>query len=189
MLCRTTHRYQGITKDVIPTVNIMAAPPADSASQATCTEETRQGFVRIIAGSYGGVDGPAKTWTPVNMLEVQLDTPDIQYELTLYVSNASPCTGVLHAFACTTPPGSGGAGAHSVGHIIGSLQRQWLWQPRSTRSCRSAERHTRRRAVPIHSSAAVNGVVGCNWVASGLQVARFKVQTCTLMTHRALLSL
>jgi len=84
----TKPRYQDITKDKIPTVHIRANPAApggagDAGASATCTADDSQGSVRIIAGEYGGVKGPALTWTPVNMLIVQLNDKGKTYQLTL----------------------------------------------------------------------------------------------------------
>jgi len=51
--------YQPITKADIPTVSL---PEAGG----------RAGQVRVIAGEYGGVRGPAKTFTSITMLDVEL---------------------------------------------------------------------------------------------------------------------
>ena len=48
--------YQGITADTIPTVEL-----PDGAGRA-----------RIIAGAYQGVSGPARSFTPINVWDVQL---------------------------------------------------------------------------------------------------------------------
>lgn len=57
----TEPRYQPILKEDIPQVPLTA----DDVSMA-------QGHVRIIAGSYMGVNGPAKTFTAINMWDVLL---------------------------------------------------------------------------------------------------------------------
>jgi redox-sensitive bicupin YhaK (pirin superfamily) len=49
--------YQGITNEQIPTVTL----------------EGGAGTVRIIAGEYAGTRGPAKTFTPVTLLDVNLE--------------------------------------------------------------------------------------------------------------------
>jgi redox-sensitive bicupin YhaK (pirin superfamily) len=49
--------YQGLTAPQIPTVSL----------------EDKGGTVRVIAGEYGEARGPAKTFTPITMLDVQLD--------------------------------------------------------------------------------------------------------------------
>jgi redox-sensitive bicupin YhaK (pirin superfamily) len=50
----TAPRYQDLSKETIPSV------PAEG------------GTVRVIAGEYGGVKGPAQTFTPVNLFDVRL---------------------------------------------------------------------------------------------------------------------
>jgi quercetin 2,3-dioxygenase len=52
----TTPGYQAITSDQIPVV--------DLANDA--------GFARIIAGQYGNANGPARTFTPINVWDVRL---------------------------------------------------------------------------------------------------------------------
>jgi redox-sensitive bicupin YhaK (pirin superfamily) len=52
----TPPRYQGITNASIPKVSLA----------------NDSGFVRVIAGSYLGQAGPAKTFTPINMWDIQL---------------------------------------------------------------------------------------------------------------------
>jgi redox-sensitive bicupin YhaK (pirin superfamily) len=59
-------RYQGITSDEIPVVQLPDA----------------QGSVRVIAGSFAGVDGPARTFTPIHAWDVRLDAAG-QTELTV----------------------------------------------------------------------------------------------------------
>ena len=59
-------RYQGITTDEIPVVEL-----ADG-----------QGSVRVIAGAYAGVDGPARTFTPIHVWDVRFDAGR-QTELTV----------------------------------------------------------------------------------------------------------
>jgi len=51
--------YQGITKDEIPTVTLGTS-----------------GQARIIAGELDGVRGPAKTFTPINVLDLRLKAGD-----------------------------------------------------------------------------------------------------------------
>jgi len=53
----TTPGYQSITADMIPRIDL-----ADNA-----------GYVRAIAGSYNGTDGPAHTFSPMNVWDVQLN--------------------------------------------------------------------------------------------------------------------
>ncbi|HEU5340290.1 pirin family protein [Edaphobacter sp.] len=52
-------RYQGITAEQIPTVTLSAS-----------------GKARIIAGELNGVKGPAKTFSPVNVFDVELKAGD-----------------------------------------------------------------------------------------------------------------
>jgi redox-sensitive bicupin YhaK (pirin superfamily) len=52
----TPPRYQSLIKEEIPSVRL----PDDGGS------------IRVIAGEYGGVKGPAQTFTPVNLLEARL---------------------------------------------------------------------------------------------------------------------
>jgi len=49
-------KYQGITKDEIPLVNL----PNDA------------GFVRVVAGEYAGQKGPAQTFTPIQAWDIRL---------------------------------------------------------------------------------------------------------------------
>jgi len=49
-------RYQGISKDRIPTVTL----------------QDKQGTLRVIAGEYAGVEGPAKTFTPIHLWDLRL---------------------------------------------------------------------------------------------------------------------
>ncbi len=49
-------RYQGITSDRIPTVELPEG----------------QGSLRVIAGDYNGAQGPAQTFTPINMWDLRL---------------------------------------------------------------------------------------------------------------------
>lgn len=53
-------RYQAITDRMIP-----AVPLAGDGGDG--------GFVRVIAGDYGGVKGPARTFTPVNLWDLRLE--------------------------------------------------------------------------------------------------------------------
>lgn len=50
-------RYQSISNSQIPAVNL----------------PDKQGIVRVIAGLFDGVEGPAHTFTPVNVWDVRLD--------------------------------------------------------------------------------------------------------------------
>ena len=50
-------RYQSISNNQIPAVNL----------------PDKQGIVRVIAGQFDGVEGPAHTFTPVNVWDVRLD--------------------------------------------------------------------------------------------------------------------
>jgi len=52
----TAPRYQGLTLDMIPEV------------------KTTTGSVRVIAGEFQGSKGPAKTFTPITVLDVTLDS-------------------------------------------------------------------------------------------------------------------
>ncbi len=52
-------RYQGLTKDEIPIVRF------------------GNGAVRVIAGEIAGTSGPAKTFTPITLLDVQLGAGDV----------------------------------------------------------------------------------------------------------------
>jgi quercetin 2,3-dioxygenase len=54
-------RYQAITKDSVPEVSLV--PPGDHGATA-----------RIIAGTLNGMEGPAKTFSPVNVWDVSLPT-------------------------------------------------------------------------------------------------------------------
>ncbi|MGF1517696.1 MAG: pirin family protein [Nodosilinea sp.] len=52
----TAPRYQGITADSIPVVELPEG----------------QGSLRVIAGDYDGTQGPAQTFTPINMWDLRL---------------------------------------------------------------------------------------------------------------------
>ena len=58
-------KYQTLTKEIIPVVKLGAA-----------------GYARVISGELGGVTGPAKTFTPVNVFDVRVNAGN-QGELTL----------------------------------------------------------------------------------------------------------
>ncbi len=52
----TAPRYQGISGESIPTVDL----------------PNYAGFLRVIAGQYEGASGPAKTFSPINVWDIQL---------------------------------------------------------------------------------------------------------------------
>jgi redox-sensitive bicupin YhaK (pirin superfamily) len=52
----TTPHYQAITKDQFGKVNLPG----------------NQGVINVIAGTYNGVEGPAKTYSPVNVFDIKL---------------------------------------------------------------------------------------------------------------------
>ncbi len=62
----TSPNYQGITADQIPSINL-----PDNA-----------GAVRVIAGEFGGAQGPASTFTPIHVWDLHLSS-DRQFELTV----------------------------------------------------------------------------------------------------------
>jgi hypothetical protein len=65
----TAPRYQPISSAQIPAVDIV-----DSACQdSPASSEQRLGIVRVIAGEYAGVKGPATTHTPVQLWDVLLE--------------------------------------------------------------------------------------------------------------------
>lgn len=59
-------RYQGISNSQIPSVNLPAA----------------QGQVRVIAGEFAGIKGPAKTFTPIHVWDIRMNH-DQSTDLTL----------------------------------------------------------------------------------------------------------
>lgn len=67
----TKPRYQPILASSIPNVDIPKISDEDSPT----------GVVRVIAGSFNGVKGPAKTFSPVELWDVQLPTKDLKIEL------------------------------------------------------------------------------------------------------------
>eukprot|EP00039_Didymoeca_costata_P006352 m.89459 g.89459 ORF g.89459 m.89459 type:complete len:316 (+) comp13222_c0_seq1:137-1084(+) len=68
-------RYQPITKSQIQET------PLVPATGTTCTDDnSNDGTVRIIAGEFNGVKGPAETFTPVNMWDVNISTVDKLFE-------------------------------------------------------------------------------------------------------------
>lgn len=60
----TQPNYQAILKDGIPRIAIHKSTPNQ--------EQQTIGAVRIIAGSYEGIKGPANTFTPMNVLDLSL---------------------------------------------------------------------------------------------------------------------
>lgn len=74
----TAPSYQSILAADIPTVNL----PGDA------------GKVRVIAGKFGAVKGPAKTFTPVNVWDVRLNGVAI-VKLDLPVGHSSALIGVI----------------------------------------------------------------------------------------------
>jgi len=68
----TKPRYQPISASSIPSVDIPKGYEDDNIIP---------GIVKVIAGSFHGVKGPAKTYSPVELWDVQLPTKDLQVEL------------------------------------------------------------------------------------------------------------
>merc|ERR1712232_197239 len=71
-------RYQPISASSIPNVDI-DIPKVNS--EDTANNNIHPGIVRVIAGSFNGVKGPAKTYSPVELWDVQLPNKDLQVEL------------------------------------------------------------------------------------------------------------
>lgn len=73
--------YQPILRDQVPTVRVSetaAGDPSCNAEEADASEGEAAVDVRIIAGSFRGTRGPAKTFTPIDLWDVKFrhaDTP------------------------------------------------------------------------------------------------------------------
>merc|ERR1712125_100464 len=72
----TKPRYQSIVSSKIPSVDI----PWDGDDQCE-DKDASPGVVRVISGSFNGVKGPAKTFSPIELWDVQLPTKDLKVEL------------------------------------------------------------------------------------------------------------
>ena len=70
-------RYQGIVASDIPTVPLAAARVEGDEA---CAEAGR---VRVIAGTLGEAQGPALTFSPVELWDIELTAPDTPVELTV----------------------------------------------------------------------------------------------------------
>ena len=65
--------YQPILRDQVPTVHVAEiAADASCASAGAATGEGSAAAVRIIAGSFRGARGPAKTFTPIELWDVKI---------------------------------------------------------------------------------------------------------------------
>lgn len=73
----TKPRYQPILADSIPAVKI----PTENKEEETEDATSSAGTVRVISGSFNGVKGPAKTFSPVELWDVLLPTKDLIVEL------------------------------------------------------------------------------------------------------------
>lgn len=72
----TKPRYQSIVSSKIPSVDI----PLDGDDQ--CEDNNASpGVVRVISGSFDGVKGPAKTFSPVELWDVKLPTKGLRVKL------------------------------------------------------------------------------------------------------------
>ena len=104
----TAPRYQALERRDIPAVPLAAA----SSPAPTCTGDDRGsgaddglqqavGEVRIIAGTFNGVAGPAQTTTPIDMWDIKLHTTAVP--VTLQVPQGAPThsTRALLSRACT----------------------------------------------------------------------------------------
>jgi len=64
----TAPRYQALFKKDIPVVPINAA---------------KDGTLRVIAGGFNGTQGPAATFTPINVWEAEITNPDIWIDISV----------------------------------------------------------------------------------------------------------
>lgn len=64
-------RYQPILDNEIPKVPLMSERADDGLGE---------GFVRVIAGEFGGVQGPANTHSPINMWDIQMKVVGKRYD-------------------------------------------------------------------------------------------------------------
>lgn len=72
----TKPRYQPILSENIPSVEIPSPVDDDSEERVSSA-----GIVRVISGSFKGVKGPAKTFSPVELWDVKLPTKGLKVEL------------------------------------------------------------------------------------------------------------
>jgi len=94
----TKPRYQPILKKQIPTVYMtgkltQAAAAKKKTSQSSSQEEKQEsklaaaespnGNVRVIAGTFRGTKGPAKTFTPVDIFDVNLTRANVTFDIDL----------------------------------------------------------------------------------------------------------
>lgn len=75
----TPPRYQPILHGEIPSSPLYEV---DLSSPNTCRPSPPEdGAVRVIAGSFNGVNGPAKTWTQVDMWDIIINNKTKEYVL------------------------------------------------------------------------------------------------------------
>eukprot|EP00192_Tetraselmis_astigmatica_P010960 CAMPEP_0117677378 /NCGR_PEP_ID=MMETSP0804-20121206/16713_1 /TAXON_ID=1074897 /ORGANISM="Tetraselmis astigmatica, Strain CCMP880" /LENGTH=364 /DNA_ID=CAMNT_0005486657 /DNA_START=254 /DNA_END=1345 /DNA_ORIENTATION=+ len=75
----TKPRYQGLLNDEIPVAPLREADP--SAPERTVPSPEEDGRVRVIAGSFNNVTGPAKTWTQVDMWDILINNTKKEFVL------------------------------------------------------------------------------------------------------------
>ena len=75
-------RYQPILADTIKSASLVSSQCTATATtaDAVVVDTSSDGSVRIIAGAYRGVTGPATTVTPMDMLDVSINTTTKSYD-------------------------------------------------------------------------------------------------------------
>lgn len=70
-------RYQPILDKDIPRVPLASSTDVEETKECTGGEgDIMSDYVRVIAGNYGGIEGAAKTFTPVDLFDMILATKD-----------------------------------------------------------------------------------------------------------------
>lgn len=73
-------RYQPILNQDIPKVELLKVEDAKNKECTNTVAPIEEGYVRIIAGEYRDIKGPAKTFTPINLWDIFLAKKESKYE-------------------------------------------------------------------------------------------------------------
>lgn len=74
-------KYQPILNKDIPKVPLPSISKSGGVENSVCTDNDKDGWVRVIAGDFNGTKGPAKTFTTVNLWDIGLTKKDKEFEL------------------------------------------------------------------------------------------------------------
>ena len=55
----------------------------DDEEAAACTAPAAVGSVRVVAGEFGGFAGAAKTFTPIDLWDVKIDSPNVPVRMAI----------------------------------------------------------------------------------------------------------